>query len=70
MNTVNVHLIFLVNHTKSQRTSFIKQKYLTAIIGTLINLKLVITSKTVIGKTFDKPLAKGFRKTSSVCVPV
>ena len=38
MNTVNVHLIFLVNHTKSHRTSFIKQKYLTEITGTLINL--------------------------------
>ena len=39
MNTVNVHLILFINHTKSQRTSFIKQKYLTEITSTLINLK-------------------------------
>ena len=38
MNTVNVHFIFLVNHTRLNRTSFIKQKYLTVITGTLINL--------------------------------
>ena len=38
MNTVNVHLIFLVNHTKSHKTSLIKQKYLTEITGTFINL--------------------------------
>ena len=37
MNTVNVHLISLVNHTKLQ-TSFIKQKYLTEIMGTLTDL--------------------------------
>ena len=29
---------FLVNHTKSHRISFIKQKYLTEITGTLMNL--------------------------------
>ena len=29
-----------VNHAKSHRTSFIKQKYLTEIAGTLINLQI------------------------------
>ena len=38
MNTVNVHVIVLVNHTKLHVTSFIKQKYLIEITGTLINL--------------------------------
>lgn len=38
MNTINVYLTFLVNLTKSQRTSVIKQKYVTEITGTLINL--------------------------------
>ena len=36
MNTVNVYLIILVNHTNSQRASFIKRKYLTEITGSLI----------------------------------
>ena len=31
---------FLVNHAKSQRISFVKQKYLIEITGTLINLKI------------------------------
>ena len=63
MNTVNVHLIFFVNLTKSHGTSFIKQKYLTEITDTLINIYiLIIPSQTVIGKMFAKPLAKGFRK--------
>ena len=57
MNTLNVHSIIVVNHTNSQRTSFIKQKYLTQITCTLIN-----PSQTVLGKNFAKPLAKGFGK--------
>ena len=45
MNTVNIHLI--INHTKSHRTSFIKQKYLTEIKGIHINIyKLIIPSET------------------------
>ena len=62
MNTANVHLIFLINHTKLQRTSFIKQKYVTEIY------KLKIPSQTGTGKNnFAKPLANGFRKTSNAC---
>ena len=38
MKTVNVHFILLANHTKSDRKYLIKQKYLTEITGTLINL--------------------------------
>ena len=48
MDTANTQLIFLVNHTESQRTSFSKQKYLTEIAGTLINIyKLIIHSQTI-----------------------
>ena len=71
MKTVNVHLVFLVNHTKLQRTLFIKQKYLTEITGTLLICKLIITSQTVIGKNVAKPLAKilySFLKTVRVII--
>ena len=53
MNTVNVHLIFFVNHTKSKNTSFIKQKYLREITH---NLQTNNSIRIVIGKNFVKPL--------------
>ena len=49
MNTANVHLIFLVNHTKSRRTSFIKQKYLTEVTNCYWQF-------------FAKPLERGLEK--------
>ena len=55
MNTVNVHLIFLVNHAKSHGTSFIKQKYLTEITLLLLIYKLIISSQTVFPKYLTKP---------------
>ena len=58
MNAINVCLIFLVNHTKLHRTSFIKQKYLTEISGTLLIYKLTIRSQTVIGN-FCQNFGKG-----------
>ena len=60
MSVVNVHLIFLVNHTKSHRTSFIKQKYLTEITGTLINLQINNSITNCYWQNFAKPLAKVF----------
>ena len=52
MNTVNVFFIFLINHTKSHRTSFI------------LIYELIIPSQTVFGNFFEKkkPLAKGLEK--------
>ena len=66
MNTVSVHLNFLVNHAKLHGTSFVKQ-----ITGTLTNIylyKLIIPPQSVIGNIFAYPLAKGFRKTSSIFI--
>ena len=59
MNTVNVHLILLINHTKSHRTSFIKQKYLTEITSTLNSLKLIIPCYW---QNFSQTFGKGVEK--------
>ena len=52
MNTENVYVIFLVNHTISQITSFIKRKYLQI-------YKLIITSQTVVGQKISQTFGKG-----------
>ena len=66
MSVVNVHLIFLVNHTKSHRTFLSSKNIWQKSHVLLIIYKLIILSQTVIGKSFAKPLAKVFRKTSNI----
>ena len=55
MNTVNAHWLFLVNHTKLQRISYIKQKYLTEITGSLINQQINNSVTNCYQQNLEKP---------------